>query len=173
VRAEIFEDELQLGFDMLVSAFGYADTAGICQGFQPRGDVDAVAKQFAAIDHHIADVDANPKLHLQAFWQVERLFGNLSLDLNSSPYRFDGARKFDHDAVAGAPEYAAVVIGDDCFDRGAAYAERRVRSLLIPFHEAAVSRNIGSEDGGEPAFHGQRSFARETSLPAFGNLSGA
>jgi len=37
---------------------------GFSRGLQPCGDVNAVAKQFAAICHHVAEIDANPERHL-------------------------------------------------------------------------------------------------------------
>src|SRR5262249_61814315 len=109
-----------------------------------RRNVDPVTEEFATVDHNVAKIDADPKVHLQAFRQVERLNGKAVLDLKSCAYCFDGACKLDHDTVASAAKNPSMVSRHDLRDRGTAQSERAVRTLLIPFHECAVAGHVGS-----------------------------
>ena len=43
------------------------DATGVREAFQPRGDIDAVAIDFIAIDDDITEVDADAKQYLVRF----------------------------------------------------------------------------------------------------------
>jgi hypothetical protein len=48
--------------DLIVSNAGDAGAAGAGEGLQPRGDVDAIAKEVTSFDHDIADMDSDPEI---------------------------------------------------------------------------------------------------------------
>ena len=60
--AEIREGELEPGADLLAHRRGDADAAGLGQGLEARGDVDAVAEDVVALDDHVAEIDADAEL---------------------------------------------------------------------------------------------------------------
>src|SRR5262249_37645940 len=57
--AEIFETDLHLATDMTEHSMGDVDAAGFGERFEPRGDVDPIAVKVAALNHHVAQIDAN------------------------------------------------------------------------------------------------------------------
>ena len=60
----------QLVLDLIVDRAGDADPTGNREAFQPRGDVDPIPIESLAFDDHIAQVDANAKLHLPMVRQL-------------------------------------------------------------------------------------------------------
>jgi hypothetical protein len=60
--------------------------------------------------------------------------------------------KFDQDAVTRGLDDAPLVLGDLRVDQIAAQRpEARKRAGLVPFHQTAVSGDIGCQNGREPA----------------------
>src|SRR5205814_5958884 len=57
--AEIIECDWQLVADLIADCSGDADSARVAQGLQPRGYVDAIAKNVICLDDDIADIDAD------------------------------------------------------------------------------------------------------------------
>ena len=57
--AEIIEADLELAFDVIEGGGGYEDAARFRDGFQARRDVDAIAIEITALDHHVAEIDAD------------------------------------------------------------------------------------------------------------------
>ena len=69
--------------------------------------------------------------------------------------RVDDARKFHRQAVAGALDDGAVVLGDLGVDELAPQRlEAFERAFLVRFHQPRVARHIRGENGGEPAGRG-------------------
>ena len=62
MRAHIFEGYIDLATNLPVSIIGNADTAGLRDPFEARGNIDAVAKDIVVVDDNIADVNADAKL---------------------------------------------------------------------------------------------------------------
>jgi hypothetical protein len=153
MSAEILEGESQLVFHMFVDASGYIDAATVCQGLQSRRNIDTVPEYLVAINHHVADVDANSKLHSMPLWQVKGPFAQITLYFNRGSYSLNGARKFGHYTVARAAKDSAAVLSDQLRNCGETDAERDVRALLIDLHEGAVADNVGGQDRGQSAFH--------------------
>jgi len=59
VRTEILDGEAQRVEHLIACHAAYADPSRLGQRLQPRGDIDAVAKDVALIDDDVADVDAD------------------------------------------------------------------------------------------------------------------
>src|SRR6516225_5818382 len=57
--ADVIKDEVELARSILLHARGNAHSNGLGQAFEPRRDVDAVAKDVAILDDDVAHVDAN------------------------------------------------------------------------------------------------------------------
>ena len=60
--AHVLEGEAQLVAHLVAHHAADADAAGLGQGFQPRGDVDAIAEDVVAVDDDVAEIDADAEL---------------------------------------------------------------------------------------------------------------
>ena len=96
--------ERQLALDLVVDAAGDVDAAGLGQRLQAGGDVDAVAEQVVALDHDVAEVDADPELEPPVRRQLGVAGSKLLLDLDRAAHGFDGAREFGKHAVASGAD---------------------------------------------------------------------
>src|SRR5215467_4196813 len=67
---------------ILLHARRYADAAGFGQCFQPSGDVHAVAKDVAILDHDVAHIDANAQLDTPVIGHSGIALGYTSLHLS-------------------------------------------------------------------------------------------
>src|SRR6201997_865901 len=59
---EILKDKGQPVAHLVMNRIGDEHPAGIGQGLDPRGDVDAVAIEVVALDDHIAEIDADAQI---------------------------------------------------------------------------------------------------------------
>jgi hypothetical protein len=62
--AEVGEYDGQLGPELIAHHAGDADPAGLSEPFEPRRDIDRVAKQILALDNDVADMYSNAEAHL-------------------------------------------------------------------------------------------------------------
>ena len=53
------ERQAKLALQVVVDGAGEQHAAGVAELLQPGGDVDAVAEQVVALDHHVAEIDAD------------------------------------------------------------------------------------------------------------------
>jgi hypothetical protein len=60
--ADVFEGEVETARGILLHPRRDADSAGLGQSFEPRCDIDAVAKDVAVLDVNIPDIDTDAKL---------------------------------------------------------------------------------------------------------------
>ena len=131
---------------------------GLGHRLQPRGDVDAVAVDVAALDDHVAEVDADAQHDARAPRGKSALASAMPLlQFDRAVHRIDRAGELDQHAVAHQLDDAAAMLGDQrvqdpCGDAPSSRRACRPR----PLHEPAVADHVGGEDGGEPAFHVHR-----------------
>ena len=76
---------------MIVYAARDADTAGICQPVQARGDIYTVAENIAVLQHDVADIDSDAKLHSAIFFEVVIRVSKLILDFDCTLDHRQGA----------------------------------------------------------------------------------
>src|SRR5271166_695021 len=57
--AEIGEMRVDPAANVIVGRAGKTNPARLCDALEPRGDIDAVAKNVVALDEHVAEVDAD------------------------------------------------------------------------------------------------------------------
>jgi hypothetical protein len=115
--AEIVPGKRKLVSDLLVDAAGDADTARLRQPLQPRRYIDAIANEVVALDHHVAEINADAKLHPVAFGQAGSQGRHGLLDFHCRTHRFDRAGELRNNAVAGACEYSAFMLADQPGDQ--------------------------------------------------------
>ena len=139
---------------------GDADSAWRCERLQACGDIHAIAHEIVAVDDDIAEVDADAKAHAVRLGQIGVALIDRKLDFRGAPDRFDRAGELGDDAVAGASEDAAAMVGDQPIDDLAMGLQRRKRRLLILAHEPAVADHIGCKDGGHSALNAIHGHAR-------------
>jgi hypothetical protein len=77
------------------------------------------------------------------------------LYFNGSSDGLDWAGKLHHEAVARAAKDPAAMLDNEFFNRGAADTERRVSTLFVNLHDAAVAGYVSGEYGRETAFHAE------------------
>ena len=73
--------------DMIVDRARDADTTGNREAFQSRGDVDPIAIESFTFHDHIAQIDANAKLHLPMFRQLGVLLFECVLNFHCAAHR--------------------------------------------------------------------------------------
>jgi hypothetical protein len=126
-----------------------ADRTGLGEGFQSGGDVDAVAEQIVAVDHDIANMDADAVLHRLVGRTTGILGSNRPLHRHGALHGIDRAGEVGDDAVAGGVEDAAPMRRDQLIDDGAASLQPGERADLVTRHQPAVAGNVGGKDRGQ------------------------
>ena len=142
--AKIVEGEIGLASDLLECTPGQADAARLAFVLDPRGDIDAVAKNIVTLDDDVADVDADPKRNL-----LRRAIGllcHLALHFDGAGNRIDGASELDQHSVASGLNDAAFVRCNGGIDDLAAYRlEGRQRSDLVGPHKPRIASDISRQ----------------------------
>ena len=89
-----------------------ADAAGVGETLQPRRDVDPITVDLIALDHHVAEVDADAKLHPALLRQLSVLGLERGLNIHRAIHRLDHAGELGQNAIASGVYEAAVVLLD-------------------------------------------------------------
>ena len=151
--AEVLVAERELVPNLFVNGPRDADAAGVGETFQPRRDIDSVAVDLVAFDHHIAEVDADAEVHPPRRRQPGVLNLERALNIHRAIDRIDHAGELGKYAIAGRIYEAPVALLDEAIDDLAVSGQGDKGRLLISPHEAAVAEDVGTEDSGEFAFH--------------------
>ncbi len=140
--------------DMIVHRARDADAAWRGQRFEPRGDVDAVAKDVVVLDNDVAEIDPDTKQDTPIFGNLGVAIDHGALDLDGAAHRVHHAGKFRQQPVAGIFNGAAPMLLDLRIDElPEMRLEARVRSLLVRAHQARVAGDIGGEDRRKSALY--------------------
>ena len=97
---------------------GDENPAGVGQGFEPRGDIDAVAIEVVALDDHVAEIDADAEFDAAVRRDAGFRSGIAALHRDCATHRIDDAGKLHQQTVAGGLDDAALVLARSS-DRGA------------------------------------------------------
>jgi hypothetical protein len=87
-------------------------SAGLGEGFEASGYVDAVAENIIRFDDHVAQVDPNPEADALVFGCVGIAVDHCALDLYGTANRIHHARKFRQHPVADVLYDAPTVLID-------------------------------------------------------------
>jgi hypothetical protein len=118
-------------------------------------DVHAVAVDVVALGDHIAQMHPDAKSEAPVFRHGSISCRHAALDLGRTFHRLDHAAELGQHAVAHELDDAAAVARDRGIDHlGAMRLQARQRAGFVQAHQPAVAGDIGSQDGGEAAFHG-------------------
>ena len=131
--AKIADLEIEPLLHLAIGVLGKTDRAGLCDAFEPRGDIDAVAHEVAvALLNNVAKMNADAKLDALFRRQAGVALDEARLNFDRAAHRVDDAAELDQDAVAGALDDAAAVQGDRRIDEVAAQTPKtRERAILV------------------------------------------
>jgi hypothetical protein len=143
--------------DLIAHRRGNADAARFRYRFEPRGNVDAVAKDIVSLRDHVTEIEADAVDQDPRRRHVTIALRHALLKVHGTAQRFGDALEFHQHAVTGGLDDAALAFGDRRVDELQAYRFQSCESpCLIDFHETAVADDIRREDGGKPAFYARR-----------------
>ena len=126
---------------------------GSASAFEPRRDVDPVAKDVVVLDDDVAEVNADAELDPAVRGAAALRSAIAALHLDRAAHRIDDAGEFHQQAVAGGLDDAATVFGDLGIDQLAPVRFQPCeRPFLVRTHQPRVAGHIGGEDRGQPAF---------------------
>jgi hypothetical protein len=115
-------------------------------------DIDPVAINLLAFDHHIAKIHPDAELHPAWRRQIRIRGPERGLNIDRT-INCDHARKFGENTVAGGVDETTAMLLDgrtDDFAMGSKGAQRR---LFVLTRQAAIALNVGAEYRCELAFH--------------------
>src|SRR5271170_6958975 len=139
--AQILKDKGQPVADVVMNRIGDEHPAGIGQGFDPCGDVDAVAIEVVALDDHVAEIDPDAQFDAVVRAYTRVVLGHRLLHRDRAAHRVDDARKLDQHAVAGGLDDAPVVLGNFRIEELAAQRlEAFERAFLVRSHQPRIPR---------------------------------
>jgi hypothetical protein len=106
-----------------------------------------------ALDHYVAQVDADAKLHPPFGRQTLVLRLKCALNLDRALDGIHHAGELGEDAIACRVYEPSVVLLDETIDGLAVRGQSAKCRLFVLPHEAAVAIDVGAEYRGELAFH--------------------
>jgi hypothetical protein len=110
--SRIVEGEVELVADMVVHRPRHADPAGLGQGFEAGGDVDAVAVDVVVVADNVANIYADAKFDALIRRHLDIAFDHSALDIDGAANGVDDADEFHQHAVSGRLNDMAAVLGD-------------------------------------------------------------
>jgi hypothetical protein len=135
---------------LLVGSIGEADAARLCYAFEARGDINSIAKQVLAFDHHIPNIDSHTKLNPSLGRGVGVPAIHPTLDIERAAHRIYDRGKLDQNAVAcGFHDPAEMERYGRVDQLAAQLAEAPERAFLIQPSQPRIARHVGGQDGGK------------------------
>src|SRR4051794_8039998 len=105
----------------------------------------------AVLDDDVAEVDADPEYDPLVFRGRDVAFGHSPLHGDRAGDRLDHTRTLDQDSVAGRFDDSTFVLGDLGVNEFAAVgSEPSEGAGFVLAHEAAITGDIGGENGRKP-----------------------
>ena len=139
---------------MVVSGTGHQHAARLAELLEARRDVNAIAQQVLALDHHVAEIDA----HAEHDAPLRRRFGlpcgGVFLDRDRAGNGVDHRAELGDGAVAHELDDAAVMPGQQGIDHLAAQILDRLEGgRLVLLDQSGISNDIGGENCRQPSFN--------------------
>jgi hypothetical protein len=147
--AGVLEPEVELAADIFLNAPRDANATWLGQILHAGSDVDAVTVNIALVDDYVSDVDTDAELDSTIFGNGGVSLDHCALDFHGAAHSIDSACEFHQGTIPSGLDDAAAVLGDLGIDEFAtASLERSESAFLVNTHQAAVTGDIGREDGG-------------------------
>ena len=155
VIAAVDEIDAHTAAHMLVKGIRNRHPTRIGKPLYAGRDIDAVPIKVAAVDHDIAEIDANAQHNAS----ICRLFvigdGHGLLHFGRAFDGADGTAELDQQAVADPLEDAALMAGDKRLHHLVPpHLQFRQRACFVQLHEPAVANHVSGQNGDEPALDG-------------------
>ena len=145
--ASVLECYVEFAVCVLMDAARHADPARFGKLLQPRGDVDAVAKDVVAIDDDVADVDTDSQIDPLFGRHTGIALGHATLHVDRTAHRVDHAREFQQQPVARGLDDPAAVFGDLRVNKLPPMGlQSRQGGAVVAAHEQGIAHHIGRDD---------------------------
>ena len=145
---------LDAAVHMLVDGVRNRHAARIGKPLDAGRDIDAVAVKIAAVDHDVAEIDADAQHDAPIRRVIFVRGGHGLLQLDRAFDGVDGAAELDEHAIADSLEDAALMAGDERLHHLAPpHLQFRQRGCFVPLHEPAVADHVRGQNGDEPALN--------------------
>ena len=145
------ERQAELALQLVVGRARDQHAARLAELLQACRDVDAVAEQVVAFDHHVAEIDADAEDDAALGRSAGLLRGDTPSASRRRRHRIDDRAELDDGAVAHQLDDAAVVLGEQRIDDlGAKRLDRGERAGLVLLDQARIADDVGRHDGRQP-----------------------
>jgi hypothetical protein len=114
-------------------------------------NVHTIAKEVAALDHDVADIDADPDVDMTLHRHTEICLGKLRLRLYGAPNCVNSADELRQDAVPGRVGDPPPVGRNQSIKNSASLGQGLKGSDFVRPHHATVPLDIGSENSDQPS----------------------
>jgi hypothetical protein len=149
--ADINEIGRHLALHLPPDVLGNRDATRLCNAFDPRRDVDAVAQDIVTLDDDIANIDPDPQPDWIGVGATGVLLHKLFLDFDGAGDGVHGAGEFHQRAVAHELDDTAGMRGDRRIDQLAPQIIQPGQSArLVHAHEARITDHVGGQDCRKP-----------------------
>ena len=170
--AAILEANVDPIADAFVDDRGDADSTGLGERLQSRGDVDAIAINVLAFDNDVAKIDADSQHDDPLRRAFIRRRGTAALHRKRAVYGIDHAAELDDGAIADQLHDAAVVGGDGWVEDGLSVPLQSSQSArLVGSHQSRIADHIGREDRRQFAVNAH--VGHEESVPEMSGILSA
>jgi hypothetical protein len=142
---EVLESQSAAMTQVIADAARNADLSTLDQSLQPGGDVHAVTKYVALLDHDVPGIDANAKLHGSIRSGIIAL-GHGVLNFDGTRNRVENADELGQHAVAGGIRDAPPILADQIVDHQSTRRQRRHRRFLVVMHQPTVTFDVCRQD---------------------------
>ena len=122
------------------------DPTGRCQRLQSCGNINAVAKEIAALDHHVADMDADTEIDLMVSWSSDISFSQGLLSLYSALHGVYSTPELRQHAIPGSVGDPAPVNGYEFVQNAPPMRQISQGGDLISAHQAAITLYVSGEN---------------------------
>ena len=148
--AAVLQVNLHAVTDTITHHPGDIDFSGRGKRFDAGRHVDAIAIDIVAINHDVAQVDADAKLDWPLRCGVAMALDHLLLNRHRALERIHDTAEFHQDAVSHELHHPAVVGLDEGFDQLAAQRLEpgQGTGLILP-HQTAVADDVRHQNGGK------------------------
>ena len=132
---------------MVVGGARDEHAARLAKLLQPRRNVDAVAEEVVAFDHHVAQIDANAEDDTARLRHIALPLGNRLLHRYRSGHRIDDRGKLDDRTIAHQLDDTAFVLSDNRID---GYFPQRLdggkRRCFISLDQARIADDVRGQN---------------------------
>ncbi len=148
-----------------MNGVGKPDTAWFGQRFDPRRYIDAIAVDIFAINHHVAEIDADAVKHFSLVRKSGVALGHHGLHFDRTQYSLCDTWELPKFPIPGGAHDAAAMFMADWDGSVSMPLQRRKRAILISSHEPRVARHVDCDNGGKPSL---RAAFRHNPSPRLG-----